>query len=148
MGCHKCAKDSKYHSFEFISRRPSGEAVFYTCPAKGRVFDMKEEDIPDYLAHMDEASMSSWIWVFDCSGLQALNMPSINVVEVFIKVIQERYKFVLKHIYIVNINWKMNILLNMAKYFIKDDMGKKLMILKTPLELLSNHIDPKLIALK
>ena len=57
---------------------------------------MKESDIIDYVAHMDEASMGAWYWIIDCSGLESFHMPSISTLQKFLEIIQNRYKYVLK----------------------------------------------------
>lgn len=147
MDCSKCKLDPKFHSFEFVQRRTTGEAIFYTSPAKGKQLEMKEEDIKDYIAHMDSASSSAWIWIFDCSGLQSCQMPSLKILQKFVHTIQERYTFVLKNIYLVNMNWKMHMILNLAKPFIKDDIKHRLIISHSTLELVSHGFDGKLIKL-
>ncbi len=145
MKCSRCEKDPTFHSFQFVYRKPAGEAIFYTCPSKSKLQEMKEKDILDFVAHMDEASVSAWEWVFDCSGLQSYQMPSLTVLQAFIQVIQERYKFVLKSIYILNINWKMHMILSMVKPFIRDDVKRKLIILESKLDILANGFDIKMI---
>jgi hypothetical protein len=143
MNCQRCSQDPTFHSFEFLGRLDTGDGIFYTCPAKGKQLQMKEEHIGDYIAHMDGASMSSWVWVFDCSGLQSLQMPSLPVLQKFVGLVQERYKFVLKSIYLINMNWKMHMILNMAKPFMKDETQKRLLIINSRIELLARGIHPK-----
>ena len=145
MECRSCSVDPKFHSFRFLSRLPTGEAVYYTCPALGKQLTFKQENIEEYVAHMDSASSSAWIWVFDCSGLQSYQMPTLSVLQKFIGVIQDRYKFVLKTIYLINMNWKMQIILSMTKPFVKDDMKQKLVILNSKLEVIANGFDSRII---
>ena len=102
---------------------------------------MKENDIPDFVSHMDDASVTSWEWVFDCSGLQSYQLPSVGTLQAFVQIVQERYKFVLKTIYILNINWQMHMILSLIKPFIREDVRKKLVILNSNLELIANGLD-------
>ncbi len=134
MDCERCSRDPTYHSFEFISRSSQGDGVYYTCPAKGKLRDMKEDSIPDFVAHMDSASIGAWIWIIDCSGLESFHMPSITVLRKFMSLIQDRYKYVLKHVYIMNINWKMNMILSMIKPFMKDEAKERLTIIQSKLQ--------------
>ena len=147
MNCKKCEKNPIFHSFEFASRLSTGEGVYYTCPSKGVQREMKEDSIIDYVAHMDGASIGSWIWIIECSGLEAFHLPSLSVLQKFMTVIQERYKFVLRKVYIVNTNWKMNIILNITKPFIQNDMKNKLVIVQSTLHLLSYGFDTKTLSI-
>jgi hypothetical protein len=145
MNCSKCSIDPTFHSFEFIYRKPSGEAIFYTSPAKGKQREMKDEHIPDYVAHMDSASSSSWIWVFDCSGLQSYQLPSVSTLKKFVNIIQERYRFVLKSIVLINMNWKMEMILTMTRPFVKEEAKQKLLVIHSLLELVEKGFDGKII---
>lgn len=145
MECGSCKSDPEFHSFRFLARIPNGDAVYYTCPASGKQRSMKEENIPDYIAHMDSASSSSWIWVFDCSGLQSYQIPSYTVIHKFVSLIQERYKFVLKSVVFVNMNWKMEMILSVARNFMKDETKKRLLVFNSRMELLSHGIPAEII---
>lgn len=146
MECRRCKHDSTFHSFEFLSKTPTGETIYYTCPAKGKQREMKEDSIIDYIAHMDEASSSGWFWIIDCTGLESFHMPSISVLQKFLQVIQDRYKYVLKHVFIMNINWKMQIILSMIKPFMKDQAKERLTIISNKLQFFQNGFDAKTIA--
>lgn len=141
MECRRCKQDSVFHNFEFLARTSTGESVYYTCPAKGKQREMKESDIIDYVAHMDEASMGAWYWIIDCSGLESFHMPSISTLQKFLEIIQNRYKYVLKKVFIININWKMNIILSMIKPFMKDQAKERLMIVSSKLQLFQDGFD-------
>lgn len=68
-------------------------------------------------------------------------MPSVATLQKFLQVIQERYRFVLKKVFILNINWKMNILLSMIKPFMKDQAKERLMIVNSKLQLFQDGLD-------
>lgn len=140
MSCKHCKNDSNYHSFEFLGRTKINDAIYYTRVSKAKEYKINEDTIIDYIDHMDSASMSAWVWIFDCRGLEALHMPSLNILRKFTELVQERYKFVLKHIYILYPNWKMNIMLSMIQPFLKEETRKRLVICDTPLQVFETGI--------
>lgn len=99
---------------------------------------MKEDSIPDYIAHMDQASTSGWVWVIDCSGLESFHMPNITVLQKFMGVIQDRYRYVLKKVFIINVNWKMQMILSMVKPFMKEEAKERLVIVNSKLQMLTH----------
>jgi hypothetical protein len=135
--CKKCTADPQFHNFDFVSRHPSGDAIYYTSPAKGKQRSMKEDSIPDYMSHMDDASTTGWVWLIDCSGMESFHMPSLPVLRQFMNIIQERYRFVLKKVYIININWKMHVILNMVKPFMKEEAKERISVIESKLQLVS-----------
>ena len=141
MGCKNCAKEKGYHSFEFLGRTKSDDAIYYSNISKAKEHRLNEETIVDFIAHMDEASITSWIWIFDCRGLEAIHMPSMKILREFTQLIQERYKFVLKHIYIVYPNWKMNIMLSMVQPFLKDETRRRLVVCESALQFFQSGVN-------
>ena len=146
MECSRCKHDPTFHNFEFLSRTPTGETIYYTCPGKGKQREMTEDSIFDYVAHMDEASSSGWYWIIDCNGLESFHMPTISVLQKFLQLIQDRYKYVLKNVFIININWKMQIMLQMAKPFMKDQAKERLTIVKNKLQFFASGFDSHTVA--
>jgi hypothetical protein len=143
MPCQSCEKDPQFHNFVFLSRTQAGEGVYYTCPAKGKERKPTKESVIDYVEHMDEASVSGWVWIFDCKDLDKVDMPHISVLQMFTELFQERYRFVLKKIYIVNPNWKMQVILSSIRPFLKEETKKRLQLCDSPLHLLAQgfHTD-------
>ncbi len=140
MKCIECMKDKTFHHFDFLLRNSTGDGLYYTCPAKGKARKMTEAELQNYYAHMDEASISSWIWIIDCRGLEKLDMPNVTLLKKFMESIQERYKFVLKEIYVIHMNWKMSMILHMIKPFMKDEAKKRLILCESPLQLLKSGL--------
>lgn len=136
MTCPACEKDKTFHNFEFLLRNSLGDGIYYTCPAKGKARKMTDAELDNYFAHMDEASVSSWIWIIDCRGLEKLDMPNVTLMKKFMESIQERYKFVLKEIYILHMNWRMSMILHMIRPFMKEEAKKRLILCNSPLQLL------------
>ncbi len=145
MKCTECEKDGTFHNFDFLLRNSMGDGVFYTCPAKGKAKKMTDEELTNYFAHMDEASVSSWIWIIDCSGLEKLEMPNVNLMKKFMESIQERYKFVLKEIYVIHMNWRMSMILHMIRPFMKEEAKKRLIICNSPLQLLKLGVSAEMV---
>jgi hypothetical protein len=137
MPCKRCEKDPQFHNFVFLARLSTGEGVYYTCPAKGKERRPTKDSVKDYVEHMDEASTAGWVWIFDCKELDIIDMPHVSVLQMFTEIVQERYKFVLKKIYILNSNWKMQIILSAIRPFLKDETKKRLHLCDSPLQLLS-----------
>ena len=137
MPCKSCEKDPHFHNFVFLARTPTGDGVYYTCPAKGNEKKPTKDSIKDYVEHMDQASTSAWIWIFDCKDIDKLDLPHISVLQMFTELFQERYKFVLKKIYILNPNWKMQLILSSIRPFLKEETKKRLQLCDSPLHLFS-----------
>lgn len=136
MPCTHCSTDPTFHNFDFLMRNSKGDAIFFTSPARGKARRLSDSELENYFAHMDEASVTSWIWIIDCKGLEKFDMPTATILRKFMESIQERYKFVLKEIFIVNINWKMSMILNIVKPFMKEEAKKRLVVCESPLQLL------------
>lgn len=135
MPCTSCSKEKGYHSFEYIGRTPQNTMIYYSRVSNSKEHRMNDETLIDFITHMDEASISAWVWIFDCRGIEKMDMPSIQFLQEFTHLIQERYKFVLETIYIIHPNWKINIMFTMAQPFLKDDLRKRLIRCDSPLQL-------------
>ena len=136
MPCTNCSKDPTFHNFEFLLRNSKGDAIYFTSPSRGKARKLTESELDNYFSHMDEASMTSWVWIIDCKGMDKFDMPNPGILRKFMESIQERYKFVLKEIFIVNMNWKMSMILQMVRPFMKEEAKKRLIICDSPLQLL------------
>lgn len=143
--CRRCVKEEGYHSFEFHGRTSTGEAIFLTKLTNVKEKQLTDESIKDYVAHMDEASLSSWIWIFDCRGMEKLEVPSLKTLKSFSEIIEERYKFVLKQTVILYPNWKMNIMLSMLQPFMKDETKKRILKCESPLQLYEKGVSADII---
>jgi hypothetical protein len=115
--------------------------MYYSRISTAKEYRMNKETIGDFITHMDEASISSWVWIFDCRGLETIDMPSIKFLQEFTQLVQERYKFVLKHVYILYPNWKINIMITMIQPFLTDETRKRLIVCDSPLQLIKTGIN-------
>lgn len=140
MLCEKCLKNPFFHSFLYLGDTEDGHRIFYSKPSLNVEKQFREDSIPNYLSHLDDASKSSWIWIFDAGGLDKLEMPNPLVMRKFYKIIQERYKDVLLKIYMFDVNWKVSFLLSLIYPFVSKEARARLQECKTPLELLPAKI--------
>lgn len=136
MSCKHCSKEKGYHSFDFLGRTTENDSIYYSRISSAKEYRMNKETIVDFINHMDDASITAWVWIFDCRGLEAIDMPSINFLQEFTQLVQERYKFVLKHVYIIYPSWKINIMITMIQPFLKDETRKRIIRCDSPLQLI------------
>ena len=94
----------------------------------------------NYIFHMDQASAGKWIWIFDASGLDKVEMPNPILMKKFYLQIEERYKNVLHRLHILNINWKVKAILKLAKPFLKKEARERLAESSNSLLLLSEGV--------
>jgi hypothetical protein len=140
MSCEKCIENPFFHHFLHVGNTEEGYGIYYSKFSLNVEKQFREEAIPQYLSHMDKASHTKWIWIFDSCGLDKMEMPNPFVVKKFFKLLQERYKHALLKIYIFDVNWKVSFLLQLIHPLMAKDMRNRIQECKTPLELLSAKI--------
>ncbi len=140
MVCEKCIQNPLFHQFHPLGVTEEGYGIYYSKFSLNVEKEFREESIPQYLAHMDAASRTKWIWIFDSSGLEHMPTPNPFVVKKFFKLLQERYKDSLVKIYIFDMNWKVSFLLSLVEPFMNKDMRHRIQECKSPLELVSVKI--------
>lgn len=89
---------------------------------------------------MDDVSKEQWIWIFDSGGLAELETPNFFTMRKFYLEMEERYDKVLNHILILNLNWKVSLLLAFIRPFLSDHAQKRLVVIEQPLELVKYGI--------
>lgn len=136
MGCTRCAEHANFHSFKKVGTTTKGHSIYYSKPYLGIEKQFLETSIPNYIAHMDQAATSTWIYIFDAEGLERLEMPNIMVLRRFYKIVQERYRPTLMKIYIIHLNWKTKLLLSMLLPFVSKEAKARLCESATPLDLM------------
>ena len=99
----------------------------------------------NYLIHLDEAAKQPYVWIFDSAGLDKLEAPNLMLMRKFYSEIKKRYKDVLKKQYILNIGWKTNTLFNMLMPFLSDEAKRRLVNVKSQLELVSYGIPAEIV---
>ncbi len=128
MSCNSCQKNSKYHCFQNLGILQTGENLFYTSPAKGLEKHPTDSCVEEYIAHMDTAAKTKWIWILDGRGLSTEHIPGISVMKKLVHTIQERYQNNLIGIYIIHPNLKMKFVLNLIHPFLHEEAKKRLVV--------------------
>lgn len=128
MSCPRCQKNSHYHSFQHLGILKTGENLFYTSPAKGQEKNPTESCIEEYLAHMDFAAKTKWIWILDGRGLSTEHIPGISIMKKLVQSVEERYKSSLVGIYVIHPNLKMKFVLNLIHPFLHTEAKKRLVV--------------------
>lgn len=142
MPCTRCAENPNFHSFKKVGHTTNGLAVFYSKPSLGIERRLTEQTMPNYLAHLEEASQEGpWVWVFDSGGLDNLEMPKPRLMKEFYFEIQRRVGPTLRKAYILNIHWKVALLLSIIRPFLRAEARDKLMVCDTILPLLEAGIN-------
>lgn len=141
MPCTRCAVNPNFHSFKKVGHTRDGTAVFYSKPSLGIERRLTEQTIPNYLAHLEEASVQGpWVWVFDSGGLDKLEMPKPRIMKQFYFTIEERFGAVLQKIYVLNINWKVAFLLSIIRPFLREQAKERILVCDTRLPLIQEGI--------
>jgi hypothetical protein len=138
MPCTKCSTQPNFHSFRQIGTTLKGIPIWYSKPFLGIEKKFVEESIPNYLAHLDEASSKGhWVWVFDSTGLDKLEMPNPILMRKFYKIVQERYANTLQNIFMLHLNWKVKLLLDVIYPFMNSKAKERLIQCDSPICLLN-----------
>lgn len=140
MPCKRCQEHPSFHSFQSLGKTSHGKAIVYSKPCLAVEKKFEESSIPNYFSHMDDASKESWIWIFDSGGLAELESPNFFTMRKFYLEMEQRYDKVLQHILILNLNWKVNLLLGFIKPFLSEQSQKRLVVIEHPLELVKYGI--------
>ena len=133
--CEACRKQPFFHSFERLGETNDGNSIFYSKPSLNVEKQFREEAIPMYIAHMDEASVRPWIWVFDAEGLDQLEIPNPFLMRRFYRLVHERYTSSLQRIYVFHGGWKVRFLLSLITPFVSVEARQRIVECASPLEL-------------
>jgi hypothetical protein len=145
MTCTRCQIQPAFHCFKNIGKTSCGKQIWYTRPYLSIEKKFTEESISNYLFHMDEASSEPWIWIFDATGFDKLEMPNPMLMKKFYHLIEEKYKNVLHRLYILNINWKVAAILKIVRPFLKKEAQERLAETSNPLSLLSAGVPAQIV---
>jgi hypothetical protein len=143
--CEACFLRPSFHSFERVGETQDGISIFYSKPSLNVETQFREEAIPMYIAHMDEASVKPWIWIFDAAGLDKLEIPNPFLMRRFYKLVSQRYVSVLQRIVLFHCNWKVRFLLSLIQPFVSREARERIVEVSSPLELATLGIDMELL---
>jgi hypothetical protein len=72
-----------------------------------------EEDFAGIKQLFDTCLDKRWVWVVDCSGMNANHYMNIFLVRKLYAMIQQDHKDSVQHIWVLNINWWMHTMLSL-----------------------------------
>ena len=126
MRCEKCKINPSHHNFKSLGQLHDGTHVVYSCPAAAIENRLTKESFPDYIAHLEEASQTNWIWIVDCKGIQSKNIPTLEMLKQMCELLQTRYIHKIHAVYFIQMDWQIHMVLNLVQPFLKLATKKKI----------------------
>ena len=126
MRCEKCKVNPSYHNFKLLGQLHDGARVVYSCPAAAIEVCPTKEAFPEYIAHLEEASQYNWIWIVDCKGIQSKNIPTLEVLKQMCETMQTRFIHKIVAVYLIQMDWRMHMVLNLIQPFLTPITKKKI----------------------
>ena len=143
--CTRCKTQPGFHTFDVLGQNGHGDVIYYTAPGKNIELQFTEESVANYLSHMDSTAGHTWVWIFDATGLEKVDMPNPALMRRFYKSIVQRYDTSLKYIYMLHMNWKVEAIYNIIKTFSSPDVKRRVIVIKHPIELIAAGIPTSII---
>jgi len=141
MGCAACLTDPLTHSFHSIgTHRKSGVpcSIFYTSYRHIKDYSNSSAISAHITGCLDDISGSPWIWIMDCTYLQAKHMMQIGVAMKLLKLLGNTYGARLQNLYLINSGAIINTALMTLNPFISKEFKESIRkVAGTPLEILS-----------
>ncbi len=125
MPCKICQQIPNTHSFKVLGKTSKGVTLVYSKPFDALEKEFTRATIESYYEHLDEY-IGQWIWMFDAKDLHKLPMPKLDLLHIFYKGVEEKYKNTLQCIYILNPNWKLQTMLGMIRPFMRFEAKQRL----------------------
>lgn len=144
MPCQTCQQIPNTHSFKVLGKTSKGVTLVYSKPFDSLEKEFTRANIESYYEHLDEY-IGQWIWMFDAKDLHKLPMPRLDLLKIFYKGVEERYKDTLQCIYVVHPNWRLQAILNILRPFMKSAAKKRLVESPSALELIALGIDAAIV---
>ena len=145
MQCPKCIETPGFHSFIKLGKTTKGYDIIYSKPAIVEERKLTEETMENYLIHLDDAGTKPWVWIIDSRGLDNLETPNLFLLHKFYLEIQKRYKNILKHIFILNKSYMMQIIYTMLYPFLSFEIKEMVIFCSKNESLLEYGIDKQII---
>ena len=145
MQCPKCIETPGFHSFIKLGKTTKGYDIIYSKPAIVEERKLTDENMQNYLIHLDNASNKKWVWIIDSRGLDNLETPNLFLLRKFYLEIQKRYKNILKHIFILNKSYMMQIIYTMLYPFLSFEIKEMVIFCSKNESLLEYGIDKQII---
>ena len=141
MQCPKCIETPGFHSFTILGKTSKGYQIYYSKPDVIEERKLTEENMQNYLIHLDNASTKKWVWIIDSRGLDNLETPNLFLLRKFYLEIQKRYKNILKHIFVLNKSYMMQIIYTMLYPFLSSEIKEMVIFCSTSKSLIEHGID-------
>jgi len=145
MQCPKCIETPGFHSFIKLGKTTKGYEIYYSNPNVNEERKLTEENMQNYLIHLDNAGTKPWVWIIDSRGLDNLETPNLFLLRKFYLEIQKRYKNILKHIFILNKSYMMQIIYTMLYPFLSSEIKKMIVFCSKNESLIEHGIDIQII---
>ena len=118
--CEICKDDPTSHSLQNIGMLHD-IVYYYTCPSKAT----KYYDTVGIVDHYDgvlSKNNHSWVWIFDCNGLNLKHLLEINVGIQLASLISTKFSHNLLKIIIINPTWHIKVILHLVSPFLNNHM--------------------------
>lgn len=124
--CTKC-RDPAGYSFKKISDK-NGVCMFYTNPAKARIFK-EHEGLLDHFEHMmAQNATKKWKWIFDGEGFDTDHMFEREIGMAILELLTVRYGSQLQEVVIINPSIHIKIILKTVFHFLDEAFKAKVRV--------------------
>lgn len=125
--CDICAKEPYSHSFKLLQKRDDS-FVYYTCVANAKKYNDENGIVYHYTRYLDQLPTDKkWVWLFDCSMLDAKHLVCYNVGVKLCELFDERiYGERLEKIVIMNPNMYVHMIYILISPFLSRSMAEKI----------------------
>ena len=146
MPCLRCEAQPGFHSFRNLGKTKDGLTIFYSKPSLNVERTLTESTVANLLSHMEDASrLGPWVYLFDAQGLEKMEMPNVMLMRKFHTSVQDRFRGIMRHVYIINKNWAFELVFNLLKPFMSAENKKLYLYCSSPLFLLSQGISSDIV---
>jgi hypothetical protein len=97
--------------------------IFYTAPALSEELDGPTKAL-NLKFHLDDARMTKWMWVIDCSKMQTKHSSSLEFIRAIADILHREHSGILQNIIVLNANVWVRWVASMAKTFVNSDVLK------------------------
>jgi hypothetical protein len=141
--CYKCYNNKLSHSFRLIEPQNiilynlqnnllnnllnENNYIFYTKIAEAKDYNDTKGILQHYRNLLHIVSPNKWIWIFDCKDLELKHCFEISTAKGILEILKENGK--INKIFIINSNQFLTLMLDTLKFFIDDNISKKIIIL-------------------
>jgi hypothetical protein len=137
--CPKCHINPNAHSFKILRSNNKDDikhTIFYTCPSEAEEYNDSDGILLHYENMLKMNGDKGWIWIFNCNKMEIKHSLELNTCRRIAQLISDKYMHNIKQIYIININFALNIIMNFLWPFLSDKLKDLIIITdKLPFEI-------------